>query len=152
MLTTAGAANLPVFQYQRPINDARAAAAEFAPRADEPGTAGATATSDRLNALQARLDELKSRQLSMSNHDYLLEKLSLSESIATERQNLGENLDTFSVRVDGQTFNLAGRVMGPGGLDFAKLADDSGVELARLRTGTQGGNTEIRLSGVDIRV
>jgi len=142
---------VPAFQYQR-LADRSPSNTEFAPQTDEASASGGTTTSDRLKNLLARLEELKARQANMSNHDYAMENFALKEKISTERLNLGETLDTFAVEFRGRVFNLAGHVSGPGALEFAKLSDADGFELAQLRGGSDAASPEQRLVGVDIKV
>jgi hypothetical protein len=85
--------------------------------------------SSRLTDLLAQADALQKRQIQMSNTDYLLAKFGIEEQIATERLNAGEKLDRYAVRVEGQVFNLAGKMYGPEVLERAKL---SHVEMAKV--------------------
>jgi|GEM_PF-4019436 len=137
-MTTIGATSqLPAFQYARPPERDNPAA-ETAPRPEQADASSGAGGPDRLKALMDRLDALKRQQVNMSNHDYLMGSLSLKEEISTERLNAGENLDTFSVEFGGRVFNLAGKVSGPGSLEFARVSDAA-----------EGG---IRYRGIDIRV
>jgi hypothetical protein len=65
--------------------------------------------SQKLEGLQAQLEALKKRELSMPISDYLTAKFTLQEQITTERLNAGEKLDVLGVEFNGRVFQIGGK-------------------------------------------
>lgn len=136
----------------------RTAAPERSPSntgfADRLGQAAASTTqppSDKLSALKAELEQLKSRQAGMSNRDYRFANFTLLEKIATERLNAGEDLDVIGVQFEGRVFKVAGTLISMESLQPTKIPDVELAKLQKLDT-SQRGYAAPRPTGVDILV
>ncbi|MFN3523586.1 MAG: hypothetical protein ACK4YQ_15170 [Phenylobacterium sp.] len=95
------------------------------------GQSGATPPG-RLQALQAELAELESRQSSLPVRDFLHASFTLKEQITTERVAAGEDLDVIGVQFAGQVYRLGGRFLG-GLSELAETGEVRTVQLARPR-------------------
>lgn len=81
---------------------------DFAAQYDSMAAQPDEGNADRIDELQAELDELESRQLELSNRDYLFAKFTLLDQMATEKLQSGEDIDTLGIRFEGQVFHIAG--------------------------------------------
>ncbi|MGX5736422.1 hypothetical protein [Bosea thiooxidans] len=118
----------------RPASVARpASGGGFADQTASEATASSKAPSDKLTDLLSQLEQLRNRQLQMSNSEYLSAKLSLQEQISTERLNAGEDLDVIGMRFEGQVYQLAGKK-----LDLASLKIAGPSQIAMVQPAAIG--------------
>lgn len=123
-MTAIGAATLT------PMMHSFAGSARSTPDAFAEATA---AQQDKLVALLAAERALKQSQFGMSNSEYLHAKFAIQEQIGAERLSRGADLDVFTFRHEGRTYDLAGKMLDASSLKATRLTDQQRTDLFDLR-------------------
>jgi hypothetical protein len=90
---------------------------------------GSSQQSEKLAGLQAELEALKKRELSMSISDYLFAKFTLQEKITTEKLNAGEKLDVLGWELNGRVFQIGGKRLD---VSLLQKVEPSGLEMVKV--------------------
>lgn len=132
-MTTIGALPSLMMVHRSVAPDRPVSNAAFGNHLDQQAAQPGEAQGDRLSELTAQLEELKTRELRMPIHDYLMAKFSLQDQITTERIKAGEDLETMGIDFGGQKFVIAAKRLDPALLKSVQLPDEM---LARIASHT----------------
>lgn len=102
-----------------------------------------------LDDLLSDLEDLHKNMTTMSIPEYLRATLTLTEKISFQRLNLGEDLDKFGINFDGRTYNIAGKVYGPGSSTIPIISGGQKYTLALPREGSESITNQ--QTGIDVR-
>lgn len=102
-----------------------------------------------LSDLLGELDGLHKNMMAMSITEYLRATFTLEEKIYFQRLDLGEDLDKFGVNFEGRTYNIGGKVYGPGSWTIPIISGGQKYTIALPEDGSEGITNQ--QTGIDVR-